>query len=90
MKRQIYGRAKFELLRTRALRLAAYINLHQIESEPVFCKGLPWSFLVFDQLPCFLYDIRYPDSAGCTKNEEEPFKNGIDKRLECPFCHSFL
>ena len=37
-----------------------------------FCRGSPWSFLIFDQLPCFLYDMRYPDSAGCTKNEEEP------------------
>jgi hypothetical protein len=39
-----------------------------------FIKARLGSFLIFDQLPCFLYDMRYPDSAGCTKNEEEPNK----------------
>jgi hypothetical protein len=38
----------------------------------VFVKARLGAFLIFDQLPCFLYDMRYPDSAVCTKNEEEP------------------
>src|SRR5450631_1501454 len=47
----------------------------------VFCKGSPWSFLIFDQLPYFLCDMRYPDSAGCTKNEEEPDKGYTDSHV---------
>ena len=42
----------------------------------VFCEGSPWGFQKFDQLPCFLCDMRYPDSAGWTKIEEEPIASG--------------
>src|SRR5664279_3169642 len=50
-------------------------DFNEIETMLTFFgRGSPWSFLIFDQLPCFLYDMRYPDSAGCTKNEEEPNK----------------
>ena len=33
----------------------------------VFCNGSPWSFQKFDQLPCFLCDMRSPDSAAAPK-----------------------
>jgi hypothetical protein len=44
----------------------------EIETPLTFFVKARLEFTEFDQLPCFLCDMRYPHSAGCTKPEEEP------------------
>jgi hypothetical protein len=84
---RLRGSSSF-LVQAEAPRAEKSSDFSEIETMlTFFVEASAWSFLIFDQLPCFLYDMRYPVSAGCTKNEEEPFNLAVDRNV--PRCQNW-